>query len=141
MVTVFVNVEAKIGPDEVNRIVENINGIITDIVKIKGLGATEPWHGSWPVVVQVSFNANTSTIDNIMQRLGTPAVPVVFIFVNENGVWDARAACPGNSCPGGLSPSEFARKIAEQMGITIGNKYDPETDPDILFFLAWLFAR
>jgi len=140
LVTVFVNVEAKIGPDEVNRIVNNINEIIGDIVKLQNSGHTVPWHGSYPVVVQVSFNAHTSSIENIMGRLGTPGVPVVFIFVNENGLWDAKALCPASGCPGGLSPSEFARKIAEQMGITIGKKYDPETDPDILFFLAWLFA-
>jgi hypothetical protein len=141
MVTAFVNVEAKIGPDEVNRIVNNINSIIRDIVELQNSGLTPPWHGSYPVVIQVSFNANTSTIENIMGRLGTPGVPVVFIFVNENGLWDAKALCPASGCPGGLSPSEFARKIAEQMGITIGKKYDPETDPDILFFLTWLFAR
>jgi hypothetical protein len=140
LVTVFVNVEAKISPDEVNRIVNNINEIIGDIVKLQNSRHTVPWHGSYPVVVQVSFNAHTSSIENIMGRLGTPGVPVVFIFVNENGLWDAKALCPASGCPGGLSPSEFARKIAEQMGITIGKKYDPETDPDILFFLAWLFA-
>jgi hypothetical protein len=136
LVTVFVNVEAKISPDEVNRIVNNINEIIRDIVKLQNSSHTVPWHGSYPVVVQVSFNAHTSSIENIMRRLGTPGVPVVFIFVNENGLWDAKALCPASGCPGGLSPSEFARKIAEQMGITIGKKYDPETDPDILFFLA-----
>lgn len=38
--------------------------------------------------------------------------------------------------PGGLSPSEFAKKIAQEMGYPVGNKYDPETAPPLL--LGWL---
>jgi hypothetical protein len=136
-VTVFINVEAKIGPEEVNSIVRNINRIIGDIVKIRDSGYTVPWHGSHPVVVQVSFNAHTDSVEQIMAKLGTPQVPVVFVFVNQNGVWDARAACPAGGCPGGLSPSEFAKKIAEEMGYPVGKKYDPLTDLPPIFFW-WL---
>ncbi|MDW8111227.1 MAG: choice-of-anchor D domain-containing protein [Candidatus Bipolaricaulota bacterium] len=133
-VTVFVNVEAKIGPEEVSSIVRNIEGIIRDIVRFESSHLTPPWHGSYPVVVQVSFNAHTGNVEQIISRLGNPAVPVVFIFVNQNGVWDARAACPASGCPGGLSPSEFAKKIAEEMGYPIGKKYDPLTDLPPIFF-------
>lgn len=67
-VTVFVNVEAKIGPNEVNSIVSNIERIIQDIVRFEGSGLTPPWHGSYPVVVQVSFNAHTDSVDRIIAR-------------------------------------------------------------------------
>lgn len=135
-VTVFVNAEAKIGPEEVNSIVSNIGKIIENIVNFR---YTPPWHGSFPVVVQVSFNAHTDSVDRIIARLGNPAVPVVVIFVNQNGVWDARAACPASGCPGGLSPSEFAKKIAQEMGYTVGKKYDPDTDLPPFFFW-WLIT-
>ncbi|MEM2126455.1 MAG: choice-of-anchor D domain-containing protein, partial [Candidatus Methanosuratincola sp.] len=137
-VTVFVNVEAKTGPEEVNSIVRNIERIIQDIVGFERSRLTPPWHGSFPVVVQVSFNAHTDSVDQIISKLGNPAVPVVYIFVNQNGVWDARAACPASGCPGGLSPSEFAKKIAEEMGYPVGKKYDPDTDLPPMFFWWWI---
>ncbi len=132
--TAFVHVQAKLNSDE-------ISSIANTLLRIAELVADDTWRegflstfgdpnylDSQGVVVHIAFQANTTTIGSLLQALydGSPNVPIVIIWADENGIVHATAVCPVSGCPGGLSEAEYALEIATAMDFPPGQPANEE---------------
>jgi hypothetical protein len=126
LVTAFVHVEAQMLERDIGAVEVAIHGIITEVVKWVGVYGEIPrseYQGriGAPVVTLVSYSSTQAAATKLRDRLGNPSVPVVIVYVDENGVWQATCACPSSI----VDPQEYANQIARSMGYAPGTKYDP----------------
>jgi hypothetical protein len=150
--TAFVHVQAKINSDEVSSIANTllrIAELVADDAWREGFLSTfsdQTYLDSQGVVVHIAFQANTTTIGSLLQALydGSPNVPIVIIWADENGIVHSTAVCPVSGCPGGLSEAEYALEIATAMGFPPGEPANEEFRAleaylRYYWWYAWLF--
>jgi len=88
-VTVFIHVEAKLGKEEVSRVVDKVRGII---------GIAQGWTRGGDsdvgtkVIVLIIFDAEPGAVDALEQNLKAlrSPLPIVILVRNKNGNWDPR---------------------------------------------------
>jgi len=128
-IAAFIHVEARLVGEEVDRIANTLLALAaearlaTDTAlrpnPLQGLDVV----GHDPVAILIAYNSDQATINQLVQKLGTPRATVVIIWVDNQGIAHVVGICGQDGCPGGLSAQEYANSIALALGFQNGQPF------------------
>lgn len=126
----FIHVQAKLDPDEVRLVAEILYNLA-----ITAAGATSKYPGDFNiygvgggiyegVVVLIAYRSDQDTVNRLVQMLGTPPLPVVIIWIDNQKIVHVTAVCGYAGCPGGATPQQYGNRIAQALGFQPGLPYN-----------------
>lgn len=125
----FIHVQAKLGPEEVGSVAK-ILSILAETAALATLKYPAVDYGVGGgvyegVVVLIAYRSDQDTVEGLSQKLrGLPLpVPVVIIWIDSQNIVHATAVCGYAGCPGGITPQEYANRIARALGFQPGLPY------------------
>ncbi len=119
----FIHVEARLGPEEITSVaktlldIATIAAIATDSSLVPNPFADFDVIGYYGVGILIVYNSDPNTVEQLVQKLGTPNATIVIIWIDGQNIVHATAVCGQGGCPGGKTAQEYANSVAQALGL------------------------
>jgi len=117
----FIHVEAKLGPQEVDSVAKLLRSIAlvasNSIARANFQSQYRIPASADGVAILIAYNSDQTTVNTLVQRLGTPDATIVIIWVDSENIVHATGVCGRRGCPGGKTAQEYANSIAQALGL------------------------